>query len=140
MTEYYLAGDMPLANEISNIAYQYIVFMRYTNIVCLIPIQSRLSGLVVSTLDFQAGYRGFESHSGRDNFHTISIPSSYSTCPWLSIKWTGRRLVTDSGTKCAWVIHESKAVQIYVHNNRCCLYVPLVPGSVKNNYNTYSNY
>ena len=44
----------------------------------------------------------------RDNFQTISIPNSRSTCPGLSIKWTGRRLVTDSGTKCAWVIHESK--------------------------------
>ena len=88
---------------------------------------SGLGGLVVSALDFQAGYRRF---SGRDNFQTISTPSSYSTCPGLSIKWTGRRLVINSGTKCAWVIHESKAVQIHVHNNRCCLYVPRVPGSV----------
>ena len=63
---------------------------------------------MVSALDFQAGYRGFESRSGRDNFQTISTPSSYSTCPELSIKWTGRRLLTDSGTKCAWVIHGSK--------------------------------
>ena len=54
---------------------------------------------------FYAGYRGFESRSGRDNFQTISTPSSYSTCPGLNIKWTGRRLVTDSGTKCAWVNH-----------------------------------
>ena len=91
---------------------------------------------MVSALDFQAGYRGFESRSGRDNFQTISAPSSYSTCPGLSIKWTGRRLVTDSGTKCAWVIHESKAVQIHVyHSNRRCLYVPRVPGSVKNLHN-----
>ena len=94
-----------------------------------------LGGLGVSALDFQAGYRGFESRSGRDNFQTISTPSSYSTCPGLSIKWTGRRLVTDSGIKCAWVIHESKAVQIHVHNNRRCLYVPRVPGSVKNPHN-----
>ena len=63
------------------------------------------------------------------------MPSSYSTCPGLSIKWTGRRLVTDSGTKCAWVIHESKAVQIHVYNNRRCLDVPRVPGSVKNPHN-----
>ena len=35
-----------------------------------------LDGLVVSTLDFQAGYREFESCSGRDNFQTISTPSS----------------------------------------------------------------
>ena len=76
---------------------------------------SGLGSLVVSAFDFQAGYRGFESRSGRDNFQTINTPSSYSTCPWLSIKWTGRRLVTDSGTKCAWVIHESKAVQIHAH-------------------------
>ena len=62
---------------------------------------SGLGGLVVSALDFQAGYRGFESRSGRDNFQTIITPSSYSTCPGLSIKWTGRRLMTDSGTKCA---------------------------------------
>ena len=39
--------------------------------------------------------------------------------------------MTDSGTKCAWVIHESKAVQLHVHDNRRCLYVPRVPGSVK---------
>ena len=91
------------------------------------------------SLDFQAGYRGFESRSGRDNFQTISAPSSYSTCPGLSIKWTGRRLVTDSGTKCAWVIHESKAVQIHAHNNRRCLYVPRVPGSVKNPHNNNNN-
>ena len=91
---------------------------------------------MVSALDFQAGYLGFESRSGRDNFQTISAPSSYSTCLGLSIKWTGRRLVTDSGTKCAWVIHESKAVQIHVyHSNRRCLYVPRVPGSVKNPHN-----
>ena len=99
-----------------------------------------LGGLVVSALDFQAGYRGFESRSGRDNFQIISTPSSYSTCPGLSIKWTGRRLVTDSGTKCAWVIHESKAVQIHVHHsNRRCLYVPRVPGSVKNPHNNNNN-
>ena len=93
---------------------------------------------MVSALDFQAGYLGFESRSGRDNFQTISTPSSYSTCPGLSIKWTGRRLVTDSGTKCAWMIHESKAVQIHVHNNRRCLCVPRVPGSVKNPHNNNS--
>ena len=40
--------------------------------------------------------------------------------------------MTDSDTKCAWVIHESKAVQIHIHNSRRCLYVPRVPGSVKN--------
>ena len=47
--------------------------------------------------------------------------------------------MTDSGTKCACVIHESKAVQIYVHNNRRCLYVPRVPGSVKNPHNNNNN-
>ena len=77
-----------------------------------------------------------KSRSGRDNFQIIITPSSYSTCPGLSIKWTGRRLVIDSGTKCAWVIHESKAVQIHLHHsNRRCLYVPRVPGSVKNPHN-----
>ena len=88
---------------------------------------------MVSALDFEAGYRGFESRSVRDNIQTINTPSSFSTCPGLSIKWTGRRLVTDSGTKCAWVIHESKAVQIHVRNNCRCFYVPRVPGSVKKN-------
>ena len=83
-------------------------------------------------LDGQAGYREFESRSGRDNVQTISMLSSYSTCPGLSVKWTGRCLVTNSGTKCAWVINESKAEQIHVHNNRRCLHVPPVPGSVKN--------
>ena len=33
------------------------------------------------------------------------------------------------------VIHESKAVQIHIHNNHRCLYVPRVPGSVKNPHN-----
>ena len=28
-------------------------------------------------------------------FFSISAPSSYSRCPGLSIKWTGRRLVTN---------------------------------------------
>ena len=44
--------------------------------------------------------------------------------------------MTDSGTKCAWVIHVSKVVRIHVHHsNRRCLYVPRVPGSVKNPHN-----
>ena len=90
---------------------------------------------MVSALDFQAGYRGFESRSGRDNFQTIRMPSSYSTCHGLSIKLTGRRLVTDSGIKRALVIHESKAEQIHVHNNRRCLYVPRVSGCVKKPHN-----
>ena len=98
-----------------------------------------LGGLRVSTLDFQVGYHGFESSTGRDNFQTISLLSSYSTCPGLSIKWAGWCLVTDSSTKCAWVIHESKAVQIQVHNNRGCLCVPRVPGSVKNPHNNNNN-
>ena len=38
---------------------------------------------MVSALDFQAGYLGFESRSGQDNFQTISTSSSYSTCPGL---------------------------------------------------------
>ena len=41
----------------------------------------------------------------------------------------------DSDTKYAWVIHESKAVQIHVHDNHRCLGVPRVPGSVKNLHN-----
>ena len=86
---------------------------------------------MVSVLVFQEGYRGFESRSGRDSFQTISTPSSYSAYLGLSIKWTGWCLVIDSGTKCALAIHESKAVQIHVHNNRRFLYVPQVPGSVK---------
>ena len=84
---------------------------------------------MVSIVDFQVGYHGFESRSCRDNFQTIRMPSSYSTCPGLSIKWTGQRLVTDSCTKCAWVILESKAVQIHASP------VPRVPGSFKNPHN-----
>ena len=38
---------------------------------------SGLDDLVVSALDFQAGYRGLESSSDWDNFQTISTPSSY---------------------------------------------------------------
>ena len=90
---------------------------------------------MVSTLNFQVGCHGLESRSGRDNFQTISTPNSYATCPGLSIKWTGRCLVTDRGTKCAWVIHESKAVQIHVQKNLCCLCVPWVPGSDRNPHN-----
>ena len=86
---------------------------------------------MVSTLDFQAGYRGFKSRSSRDNFQTFSMPSSYLMCPGLSIKWIGRCLVTDSVIKCAWLIHESKAVQIHAHNNRHWLYVPLVLVALK---------
>ena len=33
------------------------------------------------------------------------------------------------------VVHESKAVQIHVHNNCRCLYVPRMPGCVKNPQN-----
>ena len=47
--------------------------------------------------------------------------------------------MTDSGTKNAWIIHESNAVQIYVHNDRRCFYVPRVPGIVKNPHNYNSN-
>ena len=47
--------------------------------------------------------------------------------------------MTDNGTNCAWVIHESKAVQIHVHNNCGCLYVPWVPGSVKNPHSSNIN-
>ena len=49
---------------------------------------------MVSALDFQAEYCGFESRLGQNNFQTISTPTSYLTCPGLSIKWTGRCLVT----------------------------------------------
>ena len=43
---------------------------------------------MVSALDFQAGYRGFEYRSGRDSLQTISTPSSYPTCPgsWVEYK------------------------------------------------------
>ena len=59
---------------------------------------------MVSALDFQAGYRGFESRSGRDNFQTFLLRLAHTrrTLGGLSIKWTGRRLVIDSGTDCAW--------------------------------------
>ena len=65
---------------------------------------------MVSALDFQAGYRGFESRSGRDNFQTIRTPSSYSMSPGLSIRWIGWCFMIDSGTKCSWVIHENNAM------------------------------
>ena len=44
---------------------------------------------MVNILDSQVEGRGFESRAGRENFEIISTPSSYSTCPGLSIKWTG---------------------------------------------------
>ena len=40
---------------------------------------------MVSALDFQAGYRGFESRSGRDNFQIIITPSSLDV-PWVEYK------------------------------------------------------
>ena len=80
------------------------------------PITLWAGGPEVSALEEQAEGRGFEPRSNREKFQTISTPSSYSTRPGLSKKWTGRRLVTDSGTKCAWVMHESRAVQTHVHN------------------------
>ena len=62
---------------------------------------SRLGGLVVSVFDLQAEDRGYGPRSGRENFLTISAPSSNSTSPGLSIKWTGLRFrVTDGDTKC----------------------------------------
>ena len=94
---------------------------------------------MVSALDFQAGYRGFESPLSRDNFQTITTSSSFSTYSGLSIKWTRLPFMTDSGTKYAWVIHGSKAVQIHVHNNHLCLYVPQVPGSIKNPHNKHQD-
>ena len=89
-----------------------------------------LGGQVVSVLG-SSGISWVQICSGRDNFQIIRTPSSYSTWPRFSEKWTGLRLVTDSGTKCAWVIHESKAV----HNNCRCLCEPRVSGSVKNPHN-----
>ena len=74
-----------------------------------------LDGLVVIALHLQAEGQGLEFRSNRNHFQTISTPVSYSKCPGLSIKWTVRRLVTGRGTRCAWVIHESKAV----HSNAC---------------------
>ena len=38
---------------------------------------------MVSALNFQVEYHGFESHSGRDNFQTISMPSYV---PWVEFK------------------------------------------------------
>ena len=106
-------------------------FIVFRFVVFQIRMRSPLSGLPICVVLPKAS---------SNNFQTISTPSSYSTCPGLSIKWTGRHLVTDSGTKCAWVIHESKAVQIHVHHsNRRCLYVPRVPGSVKNPHNNNNN-
>ena len=55
---------------------------------------SGLGGLVVIALDFQAGYCGIESRSGRDNFQIISTPSSYSTCPGVEYK-VGRAALGD---------------------------------------------
>ena len=85
---------------------------------------------MVSAFDLQAGYRRFESRSGGDNFLTISTPSSYSTCPGLSIKMDRAALGDRQRHQVCMVIHQSKTVQIHVHKNRRCLYVPRVPGSV----------
>ena len=85
-------------------------------------------GCGLGGLDFQAWFR---IPLGSRIFRPLVRLAHIRRALGLSIKWTGRRLMTDSGTKCAWVIHESKAVQIHVHKNRRCLYVPRVPSSVK---------
>ena len=54
----------------------------------------------VNALVLQAEGRRFETRSDRGNFQTISTPSTYSAYPWLSIKWTGRRLVTQRHQVC----------------------------------------
>ena len=84
--------------------------------------------------------RNDQAKDGQEStFYMTTPPSSFLMYPGLSIKWTGQHLVTDSGNKCAWVIQGSKAVQIHVHNNRRYLYVPRVPGSVKNPHNNNNN-
>ena len=84
---------------------------------------------MVSALDFHTNIVG----SNPARVETIFRPLvRLATCPGLSIKWTGWRLVTDSVTKYTRVFRESKTEQIHVHNNRRCLYVPRVPGCVKN--------
>ena len=45
--------------------------------------------------------------------------------------------MTDNGTKYAWVIHESKVVQLHAHSS--CLFVPRVPSSVKNPHSNNNN-
>ena len=41
-----------------------------------------------------------------------------------ALGWTGRRLVRDSDNNCAWLTHESKAVQMHAQPIRGCLHVP----------------
>ena len=84
---------------------------------------------MVNALDFHTNIVGSNPARVETIFRLLV---RLATCPGLSIKWTGWRLVTGSGTKCAWVFRESKTAQIRVHNNRRCLYVPRVPGCVKN--------
>ena len=38
--------------------------------------------------------------------------------------------MTDNGIKCAWIIHESKALQTPAGNIHCYLHVPQVSGSI----------
>ena len=47
---------------------------------------------------------------------TIFRPLVHLVQTRRGIKWTGRRLVTDSSTKSACVIHESKAVQMHAQS------------------------
>ena len=45
-----------------------------------------LGGLVVSALDFQAGYRGFGSRSGRDKFSDHKYAYLIFDVPWIEYK------------------------------------------------------
>ena len=69
-----------------------------------------LGGLVISALDLQQKVVG----SNPEKIFRPSVPSLYSMCLGLGIKWTGLCLVTDNGTKYAWLINESKVVQAQI--------------------------
>ena len=73
---------------------------------------------MVSALDLQAESHGFEFRSSRENFQTINTPSSYSTrlldMPWVEYNVDRVALGERQGNECAWVIQESKAVQMHI--------------------------
>ena len=83
--------------------------------------------VMVSALGLKTDDRWLESCSGPFVYLANTL-----TCSGLSIKRTGRRIVTDSGTKCAWVVHKSKGVQTHSRNTfTAASRVPQVPDSVK---------
>ena len=84
---------MTIDNDIKssiNIQIQTMIFAKKLLLFICIELLSGLDDLVIGALDSEG--RGFESRSSLETFQTISTPTPYLG---LSLKWTGRRRLTD---------------------------------------------